>query len=260
MSPDATPHAAPPAGLLRRWHARLTRLELSALAVPLLLGLCLWAFVEVADEVVEQESSSLDTALLLALRNPDDPAQPWGPRWLQELARDFTALGGVGILTLLTLAAIGYLLMLRKRHAAVALGLAVGGGLILSTALKLFFDRPRPDLVPHGSFVYTASFPSGHSMLSAVTYLTLGALLARIHAPLRIKSYLLGCAVLLTLLVGVSRVYLGVHWPSDVAAGWAVGAAWAMLASFTVRALQWRGKVETPVRTSVPPPEQRQGG
>lgn len=252
---SADPALPPPAhapNLLHRWHAQLTRVELSALALPLLLGACVWVFLALTEAVIGQDARSLDRALLLSMRNASDIAQPWGPRWLQEMARDFTALGGFGVLTLLALATVGYLLMLRKSHAAIAVVIAVGGGILLSTLLKLFFDRERPDLVPHGSFVYTASFPSGHSMMAAVTYLTLGALLARVHAPLRVKSYLLGCAILLTMLVGISRVYLGVHWPSDVAAGWAVGAAWALLASFVVRALQWRGEVEAPVRTSLP--------
>lgn len=160
------------------------------------------------------------------------------------MARDFTALGSLGVLTLLVLAAIGYLGLTGKRHAALAVFVAVAGGQLLSTVLKVGFDRARPDIVPHGVFVYTASFPSGHAMMAAITYLTLGALLARVHEPVRIKMYLLAFAVLLTVLVGVSRVYLGVHWPSDVAGGWAIGAAWALLSSLAMRMLQRHGKVE----------------
>ena len=119
--------------------------------------------------------------------------------------------------------------MAGKRGAAFLVVVAVVGGMLLSTGLKLGFERPRPDLVPHGARVYTASFPSGHAMLSAVTYLTLGALLARVQERRRVKAFFIGLAVVLTLLVGVSRVYLGVHWPSDVLAGWCVGAAWAVL-------------------------------
>lgn len=204
----------------------------------------LWAFIELADEVLEGETHTLDTALLLALRAAGDPSDPLGPAWVEEMARDVTALGGVVVLVLLTAAALGYLLLDRKRHAALAVLVAVGGGQAVSALLKLAFDRPRPDLVPHLSHVYTASFPSGHAMMAAVTYLTLAALLAQVHESWRIRFYLLGVALLLTLLVGFSRVYLGVHWPSDVAAGWALGAAWALACWTAMRALQRKGKVE----------------
>lgn len=227
-------------------HRRLPVVEASVLAVIGLLGALLWLFISIAGEVREGETADWDRRLLLALRSAADPAMPWGPPWVQEMARDFTALGGVAVLSLVTFAVVGYLLLARKRHAAAAVFVAVTGGLVLSTLLKLGFDRARPDLVPHGSLVYTTSFPSGHSMMAAVTYLTLGALLARVEASIRIKIYLLSVAVVLTVLVGVSRVYLGVHWPTDVAAGWTVGAAWALFCSFVMRRLQRRGKVEPP--------------
>jgi undecaprenyl-diphosphatase len=115
---------------------------------------------------------------------------------------------------------------------------------MLSMAVKMGFDRPRPELVPHGSYVYTASFPSGHSMMSAVVYLTLAAMLARVQPQWRLRIYILGVAVLVTLLVGFSRVYLGVHWPSDVLAGWAVGAAWALTCWLATLLLQRRGGIE----------------
>ena len=158
--------------------------------------------------------------------------------------RDFTALGGVGVLTLLTISVAGYLVLTGKRRASLDVVLSIVGGIVLSSLIKAGFDRPRPDLVPYGSQVYTASFPSGHSMMAAVVYLTLGALLARLRASVRVKAYVLSLAVFLTLLVGVSRVYLGVHWPTDVLGGWAMGAAWALFCWLVTLWLQTQGKVE----------------
>lgn len=207
-------------------------------------GLFAWAFVAIADEVREGGTHTLDRMLLLALRNPQNPADPLGPSWLEEAARDITGLGGYAVLTIVTVASVIYLLMAKKRGAALVVIGAVLGGMLLSALLKLGFDRPRPDLVPHATRVYTASFPSGHAMLSAVTYLTLGALLARVEESRRIKLFIMGLAVAVTLLVGISRVYLGVHWPSDVLAGWSVGAAWACLCWFVALQLQRSGQVE----------------
>jgi undecaprenyl-diphosphatase len=218
-----------------------------------LFGLCsaaVWAFIEIAGKVSEGGSREFDRRVLLALRSRADPADPLGPRWLEEMARDFTGLGGVGILGLITAASVVYLLMMRKRHAAVFLAVAVGGGILLSTLFKAGFDRPRPDLVAHLAQVYTASFPSGHSMMSAVAYLTLGTLLARLHKGRVVQAFILGVAILITLLVGASRVYLGVHWPTDVLAGWAAGAAWACLCWLVALWFQQRGAVEHGVEVS----------
>ena len=158
--------------------------------------------------------------------------------------RDFTALGGIGVLVAVTLAVIGYLVLTRKRYAAITIVVAIVTGLMLSHALKWGFARPRPELVPHGQVVYTQSFPSGHAMLSALVYLTLGALLARTQACRGVRVYFLAVAGLLTAVVGVSRVYLGVHWPTDVLAGWVGGAGWALLCWLVILWLQRRGKVE----------------
>lgn len=203
-----------------------------------------WAFVELADEVMENETVSIDERLLLSLRNPQDSADPIGAAWVEEMGRDITALGGTAVLTFVTVVAIGYLLLRRKFRAATFTGAAVVGGILLSTLLKIGIDRPRPDLVPHDSFVYTASFPSGHSMLAAVTYLTLAALLSGIHTQHVMKAYLMLIAVFVTVAIGISRVYLGVHWPTDVLAGWTAGAAWAALVWLLERWLQRSGMVE----------------
>ncbi len=223
----------------------LARRELLLLVVVALLAGSLWAFIGVADEVVEGDTHAVDEAILLALRTPGDRSDPLGPGWVEELGRDATALGGVGVLTLITLASVAFLLLKRQRRAALFVAAAIASGIALSFALKSGFDRPRPDLVPHGSLVYTASFPSGHSMMAALVYLTLGALLARLQPQRRLKAFVLLLAVLLTVAVGVSRVYLGVHWPTDVLAGWAAGAAWATACWLVALWLQRRRTVES---------------
>lgn len=221
------------------------QLEWPILIIVLLVAGAAWVFAELADEVMEGDSSGFDQTVLFALRSPTDPAVPLGPRWLQETMRDFTALGGMAVLTMITIAVAGYLVLTGKSRAALDVCVAIGTGILLSSLLKYGFDRPRPDLVPHGSYVYTTSFPSGHSMMSAVVYLTLGALIARVQPGMRVKAYVLSLAIFLTVLIGVSRVYLGVHWPTDVLAGWVVGAAWALLWWAMTLWLQKRGQVES---------------
>ena len=203
-----------------------------------------WAFVELADDVSEGETRTVDERLLLTLRNQADHTDPVGPEPVEDFMRDITAIGGNGIQVILILGVCGYLWLQNRRKLVGVIVVAIIGGLIISTSLKQGFQRPRPDLVPHEAYTVTTSFPSQHSMMSAVTYLTLGALLASVHRGRRIRAYILMCAVLLTVAVGFSRVYLGVHWPTDVLAGWAGGAAWALLWLAITRWLQTRGAVE----------------
>ncbi len=227
-----------------RLFAWLGAREAGTLAALLLAAASVWMFTEVADEVLEGETASIDERLLLALRSPNDTSNPIGPSWVEDMARDVTGLGGAGILTLLTLASAGFLVLQRSSHLAAYLLAAVASGTIVSTLLKFGFDRPRPELVPHGQVVYTSSFPSGHSMLSAVVFLTLGALLASGQSNLRMRAYLIGLAAFLTALIGMSRVYLGVHWPTDVLAGWTAGAAWALLCWALAERLRRHGRIE----------------
>jgi undecaprenyl-diphosphatase len=195
-------------------------------------------FAELAEEVVEGDTRSVDETILLAFRESSDVGDPLGPRWLEESARDITALGSIGVVALLTVAVVGFLLLAHRARSALFVAAAVGSGMLASTLLKMVFERERPDLVPHAAYVATASFPSGHAMLSAVVYLTLGALLARLVREPLLKAYVLLGAAFLACAIGVTRVYLGVHWPSDVLAGWAAGAFWALLCWGVAEALR----------------------
>ena len=203
-------------------------LEAPFLAAIATIASSLWLFIEIADAVVAGTTGKIDTAILMAFRSTEDPAHPFGPEWFREFVRDLSGLGSPGVLGLLVAAVIVFLVLSEKRKTALFVLLATLGGGLVSIILKEVFFRARPDLVPHGSLVYGASFPSGHAMLSAVVYLTLGALIARAMQGLWLKVFILGMAATLSILIGVSRVYLGVHWPSDVLAGWAAGASWAL--------------------------------
>lgn len=221
-----------------------SNVEIGTLVVLAVAVSGFWIFAELADEVIEGSTHDLDRDLLLLLREPGNLHEPIGPAWLEEVVRDLTALGGTAVLTLTTLAVAGFFLLQRKLASMFYLLASVGGGVLISSVAKAFFDRARPDLVPYGSFVYSASFPSGHSMMAAVTYLALGVLVARTLPQRRLKIYVLSLAVFAVILVGISRVYLGVHWPTDVLAGWLAGAAWAAVCVLGARYLARRGEVE----------------
>ena len=208
------------------------------------VGLLLAGFGLLADEVVEGDTLSVDNAILLALREPGEPGNPIGPPWLEEAGRDITALGGVSVLTIIVVAVAMHLILNGRARTAAYLTFAVATGTILSTALKALFDRPRPDLIGVVR-IFTASFPSGHATVSAVAYLTLGALLAEATKRRSLKVFYISCAVFLTVVVGVSRIYLGVHYPTDVLAGWALGTAWALLCATTVHWLKSRSAMGT---------------
>jgi undecaprenyl-diphosphatase len=213
------------------WQSQRTvfqRPEVRLLAAVLIPAGLLFLFIKLAGEVMEGETLAFDNAILLALRSTGNTADPIGPVWLEAVMRDLTALGSTAVLTIITLAMAGLLLITRHPRLSALLVLAVSLGTILSNTLKYVLARPRPDFVAHAVDVHTTSFPSGHAMLSAVTYLTIGALLAR-DQPFYAKIYILCVAILVSVLVGISRVYLGVHYPTDVLAGWAIGGAWACL-------------------------------
>ncbi len=188
-----------------------------------------FVFLRLTSEVIEGETRAFDDAILRSLRQPGDLSVPIGPEWLTHVVTDITSLGGTTVLTLVTVGTVGYLLLALRRQTGMFVLFSVLGGWLLSTLLKIGIARPRPDIVPHLVDVHDLSFPSGHAMLSAVTYLTLGLLLSRVQASRATRLYVIAVALVLTLLVGLSRVYLGVHYPTDVLGGWCAGATWATI-------------------------------
>ena len=201
-------------------------------------------FAKLASEVLEGDTLAFDRNILLLFRSSTDSAVTIGPVWLKETMRDITALGGTTVLTIIALAVSGYLAVTGLRHAAGMVLASVVSGVLLSNSLKLVFARARPDIVPHHAAFYAASFPSGHTTLSAIVYLTLAALLCRTQSSAAVKGYILAVGVFLTFIVGISRIFLGVHWPTDVIAGWLVGSTWALLCWFAMLWLQTSGGVE----------------
>lgn len=220
-----------------RLESRILLLFVSALAASLL-------FWRAASEVLEGDTMAVDRAILLSLRTASNASVPIGPTWLHEAMVDLTALGSATVLTIITIVAAGYLIAARKPAIAAFTVSAVGAGALLGTILKLIYARSRPDIVAHLVGTHSASFPSGHAMNSAVVYLTLAVLISRTAQDRRVSAYLIAAAIGMTLSIGFSRVYLGVHWPTDVVAGWCVGGVWAMICSLVAKSLQSSKQIE----------------
>lgn len=208
---------------------RLARAEIAAVTALMVLAGTILAFIEIADDMREGDGQRFDERVLAWMRPwPDDPGRPWGPWWLHEAAADITSLGGISVLGLFAVGAMGLLLLQKKRLSALLLAVGLAGGVALSEGLKAVFERERPPPAYQAVETLNASFPSGHALLATVFYLTLGVMLTRAFPQRRLKAYALGAGVTIALLVGLTRIYLGAHWASDVFAGWCVGAAWAV--------------------------------
>jgi undecaprenyl-diphosphatase len=208
----------------------------------LAIACLLFIFAVIAKDVAAGKSFAFDQRIILALRAPGNPSTPIGPAWLQEAARDLTSLGSIVALVTMTFVVSGYLFLARRYVAAWFMLAAVFGGIALNNLLKAAFARPRPDFIYHAARVFTSSFPSGHAELSAITYLTIAVLLAQNQSSFKIGIYFIAVASLLTILIGVSRVYLGVHYPTDVLGGWCIGAAWALVCVLLLTRLQQRSQ------------------
>lgn len=235
----------------------LAKTEFTALGALMVVALGALTFGDLAEDLKKPGQEAFDLRILHALRPyADDPSRPWGPWWLKEAASDLTSLGGISVLTLFATIAIIFLLIQRKRLSALLLVLGLAGGVALSEGLKAAFERERPPSPFQAVETINASFPSGHALLSTVFYLSLGVMLTRAFPERRFKIYVLGVAILIALLIGLTRIYLGAHWATDVFAGWSVGAAWAMalwLVSYAIerrQAARQAGLQDSPAPTN----------
>ena len=216
-------------------------------AATLLVAIAL--FVDLATDAPEGEYLAVERTIMQAMRDPAT-GLPAGPPWIADGVRDITALGSAAVLILFAILVLGYLALARRYRTILFIVVAIGGGEALNWALKEAFMRQRPSITQHLVQVHSLSFPSGHAMGSSIFYLTIGALLAQTVTRRREKIYLVSSAIFLTVLAGGSRVYLGVHYPTDVLGGWAVGTAWAIACWMVARWMRARGTLravpETP--------------
>ena len=220
-----------PAGGPLSWRRLLaSRLELRTLALIVAIGAAVKGFLELSEVTDLASPSAFDRRILLWFRNPADPADPIGSRAFEEAMRDITALGGFACLLLIVVVAATSLLFFGKVRQATVFVVTVLAAELGGDVLKALYGRPRPQLVPHQVYVYTHSFPSGHALLSAVTFLTLAAILSSLDTRRPFKVFVFSVAILLTVTIGLTRIYLGVHWPTDVLGGWTLGAAFALTA------------------------------
>jgi undecaprenyl-diphosphatase len=243
MDYNAEKRDAPPPSVLRRALTWIGRHELTVLLSFALIVGGIWLTAVLADGVLEGDTQEIDLMILMALRDGADTHNPLGPPWVEEMMRDFTSLGGTGVLSLIVLAVSFYYLIQGRYKEMLILITAVIGAYMLSYFLKGLFARPRPEFIPAGEYVHTASFPSGHALLAATTYLTLGIIVAQLMPRSRLKAFVLLLSFFVMLLVGFTRMYLGVHWPTDVLAGWVIGSVWAIFCWLVVRWLRRKGYV-----------------
>lgn len=207
------------------------------------VAVAVFCFLKAAALSHSETFAATEAEILQSFRSARDPQETIGPVWLRVTAIDLTALGGTPVITLLTVLVCAYFLLRWRWRRAFFVAGAISLGAIFNSLLKALYDRARPDVVPHLTEVASASFPSGHSMMASITYLTLGALLARSTDSRRERVYFYSVSAALTLLIGFTRVFLGVHYPSDVVAGWAGGFAWAVLCSVMALRLEDMGRL-----------------
>lgn len=212
-----------------------SRIEITLLAVWIALAGAVWVFLAIGGEVREGDFSAFDRTILMALRQPGQPHQAIGPLWLTESMRDITALGGITLLVFVTVIAVIVLWAHARRREAWVFALSVVLAQLSSGLFKDLYLRARPSFAIYGDLPTSMSFPSGHSTVATATYFVLAVIIASVEPRRAMKELAFAVAALLALMIGISRVYLGVHWPSDVIAGWSLGAAWALFAAILLR-------------------------
>lgn len=217
-------------GIYSRWKRPVCTLvrerHLLLLAgIAVVLAVC--GVVELTDDVLEGDTQALDETIMQWLRHSD--GTPIGPAWLPTVAQDLTALGGYSVLTLIGVIVLGLCLLSRRYDMLAMLAFSGIGATVINFSLKALFARPRPSIVDPLVDVHTFSYPSGHALMSFAIYLSFAAVTAELAAGYRTRAYLVCAGLFIAGIVGLTRIYLGVHYPSDVLAGWAIGGAWALL-------------------------------
>ena len=242
--PQREPDSPPAAGNAARARPGLLELLTRHGWVPLaalLLALGgVFAFISLTDEVLEEETVDFDQRLFEAIAGRYQRSGPAA----QEMWRDLSALGGMTVITLLAAGVTLFLLLRRQWRSAGFLVISIVGGLIISTLIKILINRARPDFLEVHLLPPSASFPSGHATHSAVVYLAIAILLTKLVESVRLKAYILAMGLLVPLLVGISRIALAVHWPTDVVGGWLIGLAWGLLVYAAATYMQAHGGIE----------------
>jgi len=201
-------------------------------------------FIGLASGVLSAATEPFDHAILQALRT--EVSDPYGPAWLERTVVNLSALGSAAVTSLIVcVGALFFLLDKRPRQAILLAGVTSLAALGM-TGLKLLIGRERPTIVEHIEVIRGLSFPSGHTLIAAVLYPTLGMLIASNLRQRHLKVFVFVVAALLALIVGLTRVYIGVHYPSDVLGGWLLGLAFAIAAGLVVQSLKRQHIVERP--------------
>ncbi|MFL5386380.1 MAG: phosphatase PAP2 family protein [Longimicrobiaceae bacterium] len=215
---------------VRGFHAAIGALLIVALAIILV---CVVFFAMLANVVMAGGTQEFDDAVLLWMNQHASPE-------LTDVALNVSALGAGMTVWLMVIVASVFLWSTRHRWSVGLLWVSILGSGLINSSMKLFFERPRPQLFPwRAPYAGLSSFPSGHSMTAMVCYATLAYLVTRLEATRFLRRFTFAVAALLIVLIGLSRMYLGVHYPTDVLAGFTMGLAWAAFCALGLEALRY---------------------